>query len=321
MITASVRAVNCGRPPVIDSPWYHTAPRMAYGSTGCNIAFHSSAGLCWSWCGFFGARRPACAAAGARPLAWAPSHAAIDPSNADSSGANCGSAASVARLTHACAVLAPNEALMNPTGRPIAACRSRAKKYPTAENAPTVAGEHTSQWPPQSSCGWSVSRMGTVNMRTSGWSAAAISAASLATPANGFNFFETLNSMFDCPDPSHTSPTSTSWIVIVFRPAIVICVAPAIGGSGASRTVHLPSAPASADCDCPSSVTVTRSPGVARPHTGTGIPCCTTMWSENSAAGVTSARATPPNNVTTARASRRLRIMWLLRWMRPDIAP
>jgi hypothetical protein len=37
---------------------------------------------------------------------------------------------------------------------------------------------------------------------------------------------------------------------------------------------------------------VTCSPGSAHPQTGTGMPCCRTMWSPNSAAGLTSARST-----------------------------
>jgi hypothetical protein len=46
--------------------------------------------------------------------------------------------------------------------------------------------------------------------------------------------------MFDWPDPIHTSPTSTSAIVIVFVPLTVISAA-GPGASGFSQTSHRPS--------------------------------------------------------------------------------
>ena len=96
--------------------------------------------------------------------------------------------------------------------------------------------------------------------------------------------------MFDCPDPTQTSPTKISFTVIEFFPAIVISAGPP-GFNFASFTIHLPSAPAVADFVCPSNFTVTFSPGSAVPQTGTTIPFCNTAWSLNSEEGLTSARA------------------------------
>ena len=74
--------------------------------------------------------------------------------------------------------------------------------------------------------------------------------------------------MFDWPEASQTSPTSTSLTVSVFLPLTVsVCGAPA-GASLSSRTSHLPSSPALVDCERPAIVTVTSSPGSAQPQIG-----------------------------------------------------
>ena len=72
--------------------------------------------------------------------------------------------------------------------------------------------------------------------------------------------------MFDWPEQSQTSPTSTSSKVIVFLPLTVsVCGPPA--GSGSSVTDHLPSSSALAVLVWPAIVTVTSSPGSAQPQT------------------------------------------------------
>ena len=113
--------------------------------------------------------------------------------------------------------------------------------------------------------------------------------------------------MFDCPDPSQTSPTSTSLIVIGVLPALPVIVivngAPAFAASFASFTIHLPSASAVANFVWPAIFTVTFSPASAVPHTGTVRPFCSTMWSLNKAAGFISARAAEVTQSTAHRTA------------------
>ena len=84
---------------------------------------------------------------------------------------------------------------------------------------------------------------------------------------------EAFHSMLICPEAIQTSPTR-----MFFR----MCLAPelsettisrgsALALSGSSSTVHLPSAAAAADFDCPAKLTVTVVPGLLQPHTGTFI--------------------------------------------------
>ena len=98
-----------------------------------------------------------------------------------------------------------------------------------AEKPGTVSGVQTCHLPATSSSGSSLVLSGTLNSRILGQLAAAISSASLAMPANrwampGYLAMspETTKSMFDCPDPSQTSPMRMSAIRIVFLPAMVI---------------------------------------------------------------------------------------------------
>src|ERR1017187_5165275 len=109
--------------------------------------------------------------------------------------------------------------------------------------------------------------------------------------------------MFDWPDPSHTSPTSTSLTVIAalsFLPAIVIVYGPP-DFSFANRTIHVPVASAVADFVWPLNFTVIFSPGSAVPQMGTCMPFCSTMWSLIKALGFTSARAEAARNSVAQR--------------------
>src|SRR5436305_1013097 len=113
--------------------------------------------------------------------------------------------------------------------------------------------------------------------------------------------------MFDCPEPTHTSPTRTSSIVIVFEPETVsLSGPPAVRGS--SLTLHLPSWSAVAVFSWERNLTVTFSSGAALPQTGTARSRWRTMWSENRGGNWTAARALParPSAATTAHASRRV---------------
>src|SRR6185436_13119592 len=85
---------------------------------------------------------------------------------------------------------------------------ARPKKYATAEKVGTVAGVHDCQTPATSVCGDGDSRRATVNSRILGCAAAAISCSAFADR-------RTDQPMFDWPEQSHTSPTSTLWNVIV----------------------------------------------------------------------------------------------------------
>ena len=117
---------------------------------------------------------------------------------------------------------------------------------------------------------------------------------------------DTVNSIFDCPEPTHTSPTSTSCTWIVLLPAMVMSYGPP-GFSFVNRTIQRPSAPATALRCCFRKVTVTFSPGAAVPHTGTDIPLCNTAWSLNSGEGFTSACETAESSsISTGREAKRV---------------
>src|SRR4051812_14642707 len=97
--------------------------------------------------------------------------------------------------------------------------------------------------------------------------------------------------MFDCPEHTHTSPTSTSLTVSVFLPFTVSAAGLALAGIAGSFAVHLPEPSALALAVWSPKVTVTGSFASAVPHTGTAMPCWRTMWSPNSGDSFTSARA------------------------------
>jgi hypothetical protein len=93
--------------------------------------------------------------------------------------------------------------------------------------------------------------------------------------------------MFDCPDPSHTSPTRTSLIATLL---MFISSGPA-ATSGFSHAVHLPFSAAFTVTLCPWKSTFTLSPGSAEPQMRTGIPCWSTIWSEINAGSLTAAES------------------------------
>jgi hypothetical protein len=152
-------------------------------------------------------------------------------SKLSSIGFNCGSAAMVSRRSiHASAVLAPNASAMMPTGTLICRCKSRAKKYPTAQNAGAVCGVQTCHSPVTHICGCKPCRhcrehaderiIGGGDFR----SAFVTPAKYFALPMESSALSDMEKSMFDWPDASHTSPTSTSSSAMgcaVFEPVTV----------------------------------------------------------------------------------------------------
>src|ERR1017187_4284594 len=124
---------------------------------------------------------------------------------------------------------------------------SRPKKKPAAEKPPhnpslMLSGLHGSQRHGIVSTGEVAMRRGTVSKRIWGKLAAAISLVALHAP--------TPISMFDWPEQSHTSSTSTS--LIAADSCVVEFVTDKARGSTEARmdlslTIHLPSAPAIAD--------------------------------------------------------------------------
>ena len=122
-----------------------------------------------------------------------------------------------------------------------------------------------------------------------GRSAAAMSSAA-SEPLRG-------QYMFDCPEQSQTSPTSTSLNVTAVLPPETTSGVPACFGSAfiaGSLTSHLPESSAVAEASWPRNLTVTFSPGSAVPQTGTAMPCCSTMWSPKTGAALAAARACGP---------------------------
>jgi len=131
---------------------------------------------------------------------------------------------------------------------------SRAKKYAVAENSPAVSGVHTSHLPEGSLTNTSFITTSRMNIRTWGKFAAAISSAWRSTPHQYRSVSGTPPpmriSMFDWPDPSHTSPATTSRrtsTAVVRSPATLNSTGPAalIGGR---RTCHAPLESTVVDC-------------------------------------------------------------------------
>ena len=173
---------------------------------------------------------------------------------------------------------------MMPTGTPRRRCRSRPKKYPIAVNSPAVSGVAACQ--PEVftvSAGVAATLCPTVRWRRSGLLAAAISPAASCAIRTG-------HSMFDWPEASQTSPTITSRMVTVFFPVTTSSAGSAEAGTAASVTRQRPLASVVVLTCWPLKETVTCSPASARPQTGRALSRCSTAWSWNSGASVTSAR-------------------------------
>src|SRR5579862_1539959 len=106
--------------------------------------------------------------------------------------------------------------------------------------------------------------LGTVKRRMLGRFAFAMSLVALQAPIP--------ISMFDWPEHSHTSPTSTSCAVLFWFPSplLTVRVRDSVDAGILSRcAIHLPSASATAVLVWPANETVTLVPGFAHPHTGT----------------------------------------------------
>src|SRR5258706_8868921 len=136
-----------------------------------------------------------------------------------------------------------------------------------------------------------------------GLEAAAISPAGFARSCKA-------NSMFDCPEATHTSPTSTSWNVMAFE-AFTVSVKGPPAEDGGRYKLHLPRSSAVVLACVPRNSAATRSPDAAIPHTWMGRSRCTTMWSENRAGTVTSAAAEIAGKKKEQRRIRRENISWL----------
>ena len=119
---------------------------------------------------------------------------------------------------------------------------------------------------------------GTWKRRRAGQFAAAISAAAFNTGPR--RWLSMAIAMFDCPEASQTSPTTT-WLIedgglsADDRISIVRPTAEALRGLSVTR--HAPFVSAVALSSWPANATVIRSPGAAVPQTGAGCPCCSTM--------------------------------------------
>ncbi len=137
----------------------------------------------------------------------------------------------------------------------------------------------------------------TLKSRMFGWLAAAMAACASRVSAN-------VNCMFDCPDTSHTSPTSTSFNSTRFLPLTVRTTGVAFARRESSHTRQRPSAPAVVLFVCPAKLTVTASPGSARPQTGTRTPRCKTIESESTSGSETSARTSAAEASETSSAKR-----------------
>jgi hypothetical protein len=177
---------------------------------------------------------------------------------------------------------------------------SRPKKYPTAVNEGTVSGVVTIHSPVNSPVGALAGLLGTLKCRIWGKFAAR------ASPSAFLTFLTTI-SIFDCPEQSQTCPTSTSAILRRLLPETVSSSdwSGALDVSSDTRQLPLASAVASRGGRPPAApVSSTRifSPGSALPHTGTLVPRCRTIWSENRAGTDGAALAKPAPKSRAARA-------------------
>src|SRR5262245_22917038 len=86
------------------------------------------------------------------------------------------------------------------------------------------------------------------------------------------------HSMFDWPEPSHTSPIRTSSSSRVLLPLIVIVWPLALAANFGRATFQLPFSSALAVALLPPNDTVTDSSLSAQPQTVTGLSRWTTMW-------------------------------------------
>ena len=113
--------------------------------------------------------------------------------------------------------------------------------------------------------------------------------------------------MFDWPDPSHTSPTRTSFTTIGASPGLLPAIVISNGPPALSLvrcTIHLPAASAVADLVWPLNLMVIFSAGSAVPQIGTGMSLCNTMWSPKSAEGFTCADAAAAQHIVMQRDAR-----------------
>ena len=115
--------------------------------------------------------------------------------------------------------------------------------------------------------------------------------------------------MLDCPEQSHTSPTTTSWMTISRISLATVSVRGSVEAFNADNvTCHRPS-PAVVACRvCLPNVTRICSPGDAVPQTGIGISRCSTAPSANRLAKRSSLAFSDVAKTNIGNNRRRLRI-------------
>src|SRR5215216_5749703 len=84
--------------------------------------------------------------------------------------------------------------------------------------------------------------------------------------------------MLDCPEQSHTSPSNTSFNVILFFPTISIVYGPPAFIAG-RNAIHLPSVPAFVLAFLPLNLILTFSPLEAQPQILSFVSLCNTILS------------------------------------------
>ncbi len=120
-----------------------------------------------------------------------------------------------------------------------------------------------------------------------------------------------LISMFDWPEQSQTSPTSTLALVMVFLPVTTSGRPLVLAARGARRTSQSPLSSAVVLRFWPAKATATSSPGSAVPQTGTSMPRCSTMLLVKIVASLTLANRDAAYSVQAA--ARRWRGLYMFR--------
>ena len=157
----------------------------------------------------------------------------------------------------------PTADTSRPTGCFSSRCRCRPKKYAVALKLARFSGVVSFHSPRGFTLLAPAPPDDSTNMRSCGAFAVVCSSLKERSLPSG-------HAMFDCPEHSHTSPVSTSWIVIVLLPfTVIVVLSPDFSGSSFTR--HSPFSSAFADFVWPAMETVTSSPGEAHPQTGAAV--------------------------------------------------
>ena len=195
----------------------------------------------------------------------------------------------------------PQELLMIPTGTPRLSASVLAKKYAGADIGATVSFEEVFH-PSLGRVSTPVffSTYSTLTRLSPPCSSSCV-CTSVPGSSPRLSGLSMRYSMFDCPEASQTSPTSTSCsLTVVFPSEIVIVRGSKLASMGSSLSIHEPSSPTVVRTFCPANLTLTFLPGIPLPQMAAGSPCWRTMLSPITFGSSICAWALPQQNASSA---------------------